>query len=183
MAHSLKHSDFSKIQRNLSNTNDIRFNCENSLNGILAFGYQYNDFRYEISGNYLFSKYKRIKSFNAARVTSSIKKPGYAEIISVLGNIYYDFNWLDGWVIPYVGLGGGIGQVKNKISIERLGGNQVIRTKNKVAVYQGTLGVTFNLTESVAATLDYRHLITSKIKSINKNFHCHLINLGLTYRF
>lgn len=183
IATSLKHSDFSKLQRNLSNANDIRFNYKNSFNGILAFGYQYNDFRYEISGNYLFSKYKRIKSFNATRVTSSITKPGYTEIISVLGNIYYDCNWLDGWVIPYIGLGGGIGQVKNKISIQHLGQNQKIRAKNKVAVYQGTLGLTFNLTESVAATLDYRHLITTKIKSINKNFHCHLINLGLTYRF
>lgn len=166
----------------VSAKSNLNLHYKPGFSGGLAAGYKCESLRYEIEGSYHHSEYKKITVSQGA---NSLISPftGRTQMIYGLGNVYYDIEKLGGWAIPYAGMGVGIAHVANHIAIERVGGKNKGVKRDTVLAVQGILGVTFNLTDAVAAIVDYRYFSTTKVKALSKNIQNNLFNIGLVYRF
>lgn len=100
-------------------------------------------------------------------------------------NAYYDF--LDGPLVPFVGLGVGYAQVDAKVN---LGDISVIDDDDTVLTYQGILGVSYEFTPNVQGVLAYRYLSLDDPEfknqaggKVDMEYDSQAIDLGLRYSF
>ncbi len=105
---------------------------------------------------------------------------GNARSIAFMGNALYDINTGTAFT-PYIGAGAGIAQVRQK-----LGG---FSDSDWVFAYQGIVGASYNLTDNLALTLDYRYFATLDPKydfgptNVKGEYSNHSILAGLRYTF
>ncbi len=160
-------------------------------NGLLAFGYRYNNWRADVSVGYLHNNVDSVKVSGAGANNTSHNANGYVQIVPYLLNGYYDINTTTNFV-PYVGLGLGGAYVDLNSRIRTSGVN--LKGTDNVFAYQGILGLAYQFTPNLRANLDYHYLATTSgtfklsvsnntSTNVSDNFQAHLINLGISYMF
>jgi len=178
----------SALQIDLAGQGSIKGKIEykNGIGGGVAFGAQLDNLR--IEGAYDYFKNTAVKALDFASipdVTLDANQPGGTVISTAyMINNYYDLKPpASSFVLtPYLGIGLGLANVTHVIVA---GGNKNF-SPSLVFAYQGNLGVSFPLTETIKANLDYHYLATVSDKSftgpatIKKNYANHRIALGLT---
>lgn len=156
-----------------------------------ALGYKSGQLRYE--GEFLYQD-ARMKSINTAAV--AIPSPGIGfngdtDVYAGMANVYYDFDSMDGNLLPlnpYVGVGIGYAHVRNKATLTvTLPGVTVVApvatTNDNVFAYQGIAGLNYNFDNTTSMQFDYRYFGTSSVKAFGKRWTNHTLNLGLTMHF
>ncbi|MBP2301407.1 OmpA family protein [Azospirillum picis] len=105
---------------------------------------------------------------------------GKMSSIAFMGNLLYDFKF--GLPItPYIGVGAGVAGVK-----QTLGGQS---DRDWVFAYQGIVGASYDITDNLAVTLDYRYFATTDPEfdlgpaSSKGEYRNHTILAGLRYSF
>ncbi|MBS0358125.1 MAG: porin family protein [Proteobacteria bacterium] len=137
-----------------------------------ALGYKYGPMRYEGEVAYQNTGYKSLNGVSNKSRTS---------VVDVMGNVYYDFDQINDTFVPYLGVGIGYAHLSNGVNVNN--GTTTSNTDNRFA-YQGIVGFNINLTENVAANIDYRYFGTSNAKNFSGNiFQNNIFNAGLTYYF
>jgi len=159
-----------------------------------SIGYKVTNFRGELELSYLRAKYKNFtENYGNNPLLFSTDLSGHVDAIPLMLNAYFDWDGLNEWVAPFMGVGIGMAHIKNRIE---LGGQVTVAggiitpaaplvghmTETKLA-FQGIAGLLVNIHSKVAATLDYRCFSTSKLKALDKRFQHQSINVGLMYRF
>ena len=173
----------STINIEMTEPDNLGLNLKRGMNYSIALGTQIYDFRFELEGLRMRSKYKDLTMNQGENNLFSPLLTGAITATSGLGNVYYDLNILNDCFVPYIGGGAGISRIKNHIEFELMEGQDKGNMLNTVFAYHGTVGISLYLTETVAATFDYRYFSTAKVKALEKSFNSHLFNLGLIYRF
>jgi outer membrane protein OmpA-like peptidoglycan-associated protein len=105
---------------------------------------------------------------------------GRQSSIAFMGNGIYDINTGTAFT-PYIGVGAGIAQVRLNVDGES--------DRDWVFAYQGIAGVSYNITNALAVTLDYRYFATVDPKfdigglNVKGEYRNHSILAGLRYSF
>jgi len=100
-------------------------------------------------------------------------------------NGYYDF--LEGPLVPFVGLGVGYAQVDAKVN---LGNISVIDDDDTVLAYQAILGVSYDFMPNLAGVLAYRYMALDDPQfqdqaggKVDMEYDTQIVDLGLRYSF
>lgn len=173
----------STVNIEMTEPNNLGLNLKRGKQVGVALGTKMSDFRFELEGLLMHTKYKGLTMNHGANDLFSPLLTGATTVISGLGNVYYDLNVLGDCLVPYVGIGAGVARVKNYIEFELMERQDKGNMANTGLAYHVTMGVSLHLTEEVSTTLDYRYFATSKVKALEKAFRSNLVNLGLVYRF
>ena len=173
----------STVNIEMTEPDNLGLNLKRGTQASIALGTRVCDFRFELEGAWMRSKYKDLNMNHGENDLFSPLLTGSTTVMAGLGNVYYDINFLGDCLVPYVGVGAGVARVKNHIEFELMEGQDTGNMANTAFAYHGTVGVSLRLTESVSATLDYRYFATAKVKALDKSFKSNLVNLGLVYRF
>lgn len=113
-----------------------------------------------------------------------------------MGNVLYDFNTGTPFT-PYIGAGAGIARVSVDLNENyRFGPSLEINEEDWVFAYQGIVGVSYNISNELAVSLDYRYFATVDPEykfsgslastvpgKIDGEYSNHTIMLGLRYSF
>ncbi len=129
---------------------------------------------------------------------STVSVPGVGDLsasgdvstLALMVNGYYDFSTNSKWK-PYIGGGIGGGNVSvNSLSVQ---GMPAADDDGTVFAYQFKVGVAYEFTQALDATLGYRYFgaldidegtyVSSYYDLGNYNFQVHVIELGVRYRF
>ncbi len=183
---SIQHSSLpivSTVNIEMTEPDNLGLNLKKGMAYSLALGTKMCNFRFDLEGSWMRSKYKGLTMNHGENDLFSPLLTGSITLISGLGNSYYDFNVINDCIVPYVGIGIGFSKVKNHIEFALMEGQDKGKMANTVFAYQGTVGASIHLTDSVSAIFDYRYFSTAKLKALGKSFNSHLFNLGLIYQF
>ncbi|ALG75102.1 membrane protein [Azospirillum thiophilum] len=105
---------------------------------------------------------------------------GKTSSVAFMGNLLYDFN-LGLPITPYIGVGAGVAGVKQTLN----GASD----RDWVFAYQGIVGASYDVTDTVALTLDYRYFATVDPEfelgpvTSKGEYRNHTILAGLRYSF
>lgn len=103
---------------------------------------------------------------------------GETKVTAALVNAYYDFKNTSRFT-PYIGAG--IGAAHGKIELTGPGGSA--DEDDNAFAWQGIAGVTYNLTNNVDLTTDYRYFDTANFDEIGADYSAHEIRAGVRYSF
>lgn len=157
-----------------------------------SIGCQHENLRSEVEISGINANYKKF-SQDAIYFLPVDNLSGKVKVSSVLLNFYYDIH-PNSSITPYIGVGTGYAKIKNILFHSGLG-EYVNGTftelptfkasiKEKLPVYQGILGIKFNLTNHIAITSDYRMFGSiRKMKAFNSRLVNHSANVGMAYYF
>tara|TARA_R110000868_G_scaffold392875_1_gene663721 strand:- start:31844 stop:32506 length:663 start_codon:yes stop_codon:yes gene_type:complete len=146
-----------------------------------AIGYQMNNVRVEFAVDTLRSNDHSI-TLGGEKATGDI---GYAQILPVMVNAYYDFNMMHSRFVPYVGAGIGYAQTEEGESGAFL--NVSGNTNANVFAYNFMGGVKYNLNDKINFFAEYRYLGTSHASymaandvKVGTSYGDNMINFGVT---
>ena len=156
----------------------------------LAIGQKFNDLRAEAEFSHFKAKYKRFtQEFGRETLVGDDAMQGSLKSNALIANVYYDLPFVK-MVVPYVGVGIGLAHIQNQVQITHDpipgffdGGTFKTKVTDLKLAYQGILGVTLNVNETMSVGMDYRYLSTSKLKALDKKLSQQAMQLKLTYRF
>jgi len=110
---------------------------------------------------------------------------GDANTLALMMNAYYDIN-LGGPITPYIGAGIGIA----RFSADFNAGGSLVDDEDTKLAYQGIAGISYQITDSIALSADYRYFATQEPhlrSATGTNFEIdntsHNVTVGLTLRF
>lgn len=167
----------------MTESNNLSLSYQRGTNFRGAIGYKICDLRYEIEATHILARYKDLTMNHGENSLFTPLLSGKTRIISAMANFYYDFSQLSNYVVPYIGTGLGLAQVKNHIEFELMDGKDIGNITEHGFSYQAIGGLMLNMTKQISAFLDYRCFATTKLKALNEPFQNHSINFGLLYRF
>lgn len=145
----------------------------------LDVGYKYGPFRYELEGVYMFTGYKSFLPNNSNDIVRN-DFSGSTKTYAGLANVYYNFDTSGNSGYFYLGLGGGYGNVKNKLSTRR----DFVESSSSGFAMQGTVGYAYNMSSSASIGLDYRYFILISQDTFSEHrYQNHLFNIGINYYF
>lgn len=155
-----------------------------------AIGHKFCDWRAEFEPGYLHNRGSSINYEVQGTPFQAIAKLSKLELVSTLGNIYYDFP-IEQNFKPYVGAGMGWGHlnIEKTLHVEGPGvtTDKVTSVQNESKpVYQAMVGVKIPMDDNIAANLEYRYLASSKFfvkRDQQERFQSHLLNVGVSYSF
>ncbi len=130
-----------------------------SLGG--QYGYRDDNYRTEVVLNFLNND---IKNISSARY----------EMLNLMFNVYYDFNY-KGVVVPFLGAGGGYLNAWRSNCQTSNGNCMLLDTGSKFA-YQGIAGVGFNIKNKVRLDFRYRYLSFSSNNNFSENIYEVVLN-------
>lgn len=150
-----------------------------------AGGYKKERVRVELEVASLIVSHKKEES-------TYMRLTGKSGLITVMGNIYYDFADSEAsTLVPYVGIGAGYVFLSTEKTSELFGSSidQVIT--NNLLGAQGIIGIKYNIDEQSAITLQWKGLITQgpdfEIPGVMKleydAFLTNTFSVGVLYRF
>lgn len=146
--------------------------------GSLALGYNWRDnIRFDIEATYRDSDLDAI-SVGGFGFTGNADVDGSVSSLAVMVNGYYDADF--GWAVtPYVGAGIGAAQIT--VDSSTLSTDD----SDTVLAYQGTLGLSYEISSQLSARLAYKLFMTSdpEIKNTESEYMANNVELGLSYRF
>jgi opacity protein-like surface antigen len=174
-----------------------------------SFGYQYGSYRFEGEIVYMRSRLKRISEkagnevimnipgnvpparVNGANgVTSKLK--GDTEFTGAFFNVIYNFDraFSESSYVPYAGLGLGYGRIESNAQVTLSDPTATLTTEvpvfdgssNEIA-FQPIIGIAMNIGSFTTMTLDYRYVISGKLKATEQRYKNHTFNVSLIYRF
>jgi len=142
---------------------------------VIAAGYKFdNGFRGELE---LAGRWNDVESVGST--SSSGDTAAYSGMLNAL----YDIK-IEGPITPYVGAGLGIARIDDN-SVSPIGGSSVSDDDTALA-YQAILGISYDLSESMALTADYRYfasddlsLTTASSVAVEQEYSSHAILVGL----
>lgn len=156
-----------------------RINVKNNWgwNAGAEVGYKSGPLRYALEGRYMRAN---MDSFGGFRFRNTGLN-AYTQVGAALANIYFDFDNVAANFTPFVGVGVGLANVQAKFD------NRYFNFRNNSGsdtrfAYKATLGANIDITESLALTVAYLYLGTTKL-STDKSFQSHSTNVGLTFKF
>lgn len=156
---------------------DIEFEHEAGFNVGGALGYEYKMFRLE--GEIAYRKNK-IDEFNLQG--STIDSGGDIDAISVMGNLYIDFENRTAWT-PYIGAGAGWASLDvDELSITGYIANN---DDDDGFAYQFIGGFGYEVSDALTANLDYRYFATDDpdFGAVEAEYESHNVIVGLRYQF
>lgn len=157
-----------------------------------AIGYQYGNYRMELSSTFLKAKYKKFEQNPPFFMTQSFG--GSLKAVHGFINGYYDVP-INNTIVPFLGAGIGYARIKNQFEhsdlIDVLPSGTVVNLpplkfsmKDNSLAYQLIPGFKVNMTTNLAMAVDYRFSTTTKkMKALNSRLKSHTINAGLMYKF
>jgi len=189
----LNDADFSSSGSGTNGSGDLSF--ERGLNFSGALGLSMGRFRVEGEAFYRRADVKELNVSTSGMQlgTATLAGPGVQTLsgdltsYGALGNLYYDIYTGTGWV-PYLGIGAGVANLKLKID----SANAVATSFDEndwVLAYQAGLGVTYQVSNSLAVTVGYRYFATTEatfsVSGTDNNLEisAHVIQTGLRYKF
>ena len=118
---------------------------------------------------------------------------GDTTALSFMGNGYYDFD-VGLPVVPYVGAGVGIASVSVNASASFAGfSGDVVDDDDTVFAYQGIVGIAYEFSGDLAATLEYRYFATTDPEltesavlggdTFETEYASHNVAVGIRYSF
>jgi outer membrane protein OmpA-like peptidoglycan-associated protein/opacity protein-like surface antigen len=164
-------------------SNNLSFDPGYVVSGSVGFGFE-NQFRPEFELAYRNSSVSEAKGPGAAGGTGNFNS------IAMMANLFYDFDTRSG-LTPYIGIGIGGAFVGADSAGSVFTGN-TIDDQPFTFAYQGIAGFSYELSERVDATLDYRYFRTLEpdfktgtggVAVNDANYVNHSIMLGLRYVF
>lgn len=151
-------------------------------------GYKWNMLRWEVAVSYLQSDIDKL-TYHGADVSGI---SGDTQVVPVMMNFYWDWDFLNEKFSPYIGVG--VGTIHFKEDIKSSVTSYEMKEDGNAWAYQGIMGVMYHFTANFAAYLDYRYL-SSEEKSYNvkdnygaegrlkQTYSNNLVNMGILYRF
>lgn len=164
-------------------TDKFSFNPGYALDGSVGYGFE-NQLRAEFETSYRHNNVDKVSGPGAGTRTGS------EDAIGLMGNLFYDFDTRTG-LTPYVGGGVGLGLV----GADRAGlvaGGASLDDRSTEFAYQGIVGVSYELSERLDITADYRYFSTlspdlkttdAGVSSTNNDYSNHTFMVGLRYVF
>lgn len=151
-------------------------------------GYQFNNgFRTEVELGYRTNDIDKtkLKSGFAAADGTKLDASGDLNAISLMGNVWYNFN-RNGTVQPYIG--GGLGVARVELNDYEIEGVNIADDDDTVPAYQVGAGLDFMLGDRTALGIGYRYFgtkdpefqINSKLRT---EYEAHSVLASLRYRF
>jgi OOP family OmpA-OmpF porin len=163
--------------------NKISSSYENGWNGAAAIGSKSGNTRFELEGSYQTSK---IDSHKVSGVVGgSDGSVGETTVAAAMLNAYYDFDFGDSYLFPYIGVGLGAAQVKYEGHRSTLVG--LVDDKDTALAYQGMAGFSYALDDVWNLTMEYRYFGTEGVKleasKEDVEYTSHSFMAGLTRKF
>ncbi len=119
-----------------------------------------------------------------------VSASGDVSTLALMVNGYYDFSTNSKWK-PYIG--GGIGGGNVSVNRSSVQGMPAVDDDEAVFAYQFKVGVAYEFTQALDATLGYRYFgaldldegtyVSMYYDLGNYNFQVHVIELGVRFRF
>lgn len=170
-------------------------------------GYRYCGFRFEGELLFNYNTYKNItigglQFGKSQQVVNGItifpfSMSGHTALGALFFNAFYDFyntqsndvSWM-----PYIGLGIGIGHLSNSFVINYNYLNQAtglnaftsllsFSSSTSTPLAQGILGISYLLDDTFTVGMDFRHIESRQISSLNGRFALNTINFNFNYWF
>ncbi len=157
---------------------------------------EYEDFNWAVSGalGYALGNGLRLETEVGYRpndvdnITGVAGGSGDVDVLNWMFNALYDLDYWNLPVKPYVGAGIGIAHVDFD-GVTPVAGS-TINDSDIGFAFQGIAGVSLDLTENLAATLDYRHLRVPHVSfrtnggtNVDSDYATNQIMIGLRYTF
>lgn len=164
-------------------TNSIQFKPGYVVDGSVGYGFE-NQLRPEFEISYRHGNVDKVTGAGAG------SRSGNENAIGLMGNLFYDFDLRTG-LTPYLGVGVGGALVSADHAGQIVGGAELDDQQFEFA-YQGIAGVSFELSERLDVTADYRYFstldpqfstLTGGLRSDDTTYHTHNFLLGLRYVF
>jgi outer membrane protein OmpA-like peptidoglycan-associated protein/opacity protein-like surface antigen len=163
-------------------TDNVKFNPGFVVSGSTGFGFE-NQLRPEFEVAYRKSTVDSVTGPGAGGGSGNINS------IAFMGNLFYDFDTRSG-LTPYLGVGIG-GAFVGADGIGSVFTGDAIEGSPFQLAYQGIAGFSYELSERVEATLDYRYFRTTQpeFKTVSNltvsdmDYVNHTVMLGLRYIF
>ena len=155
----------------LLNSSNFNSDVGYAVGGVV--GYDFVGPRVELEGMFRSNNGRSTVNFGNVFTNSS----GRVEQLTAMANVLYDF-FPGATITPYVGVGAGIAFADRGISGGTVGGCSLCSTQ---FAYQGIVGVSYNITQSLRLNLDGRYYATTRgdLQYENNNITA---MLGLTYK-
>lgn len=162
--------------------NRMEFDPGFALSGSMGYGFE-SQLRPEMEVSYRHNTVDKISGTSAGLGT------GYFDSVGMLANLLYDFDLRSG-LTPYIGAGFG-GALVQPHRAGRIVGGATLDGQELEFAYQGIAGVSFEISERLDATADYRYFAsldpeyetTNKVKVTDGSYASHNFLVGLRYIF
>jgi OOP family OmpA-OmpF porin len=162
-------------------TNTMEFDPGFALSGSVGFGFE-NQLRPEFEINY------RRNTVDQNSGPGSGAPNGFVDSVAFMGNLFYDFDTRSG-LTPYIGAGVG-GALVSADNAGIVNGTS-LNEQPFLLAYQGIAGLSFELSERIDATADYRYFATMEPEwksvggatSDDTSYANHVFMIGLRYVF
>ncbi len=147
------------------------YSYDKGLSGTFALGYQMEDVRFEVEGNYSTNELKQTSGVSGVKVAV-----GDITQMGGLANVYYSA-YNDTQLVSSIGMGVGMTSIETSNLKEASVVVQDLTSKTSLT-YQGTLSLGYMINEDWTASVKYRYLEIEDFDNDN-----HGISLGLRYMF
>jgi opacity protein-like surface antigen len=166
-----------------------KFSYGTAFNGGGQIGYRINKFRFEGEGIYNQSSIVQMQMGRLLLDNQQLRRlriSGHTRLKAGFFNAYYELykKESDIRVVPYIGLGAGYARLDNLLML--MFDQTSLYSKTNVTstpIGQGILGMSFFLTNTFQANIDYRYLATPQHKVLHSRFAFDTLNFSINKVF